>query len=81
MQWVCVADLQNEGIHPRFCTEKGSVATTSLAVKGELQTMDGKKEREAVLTEMGHEEGPCSSSGMAAGRQKKAGEGPRGKDE
>ena len=69
-----------KGCFSGFATRKAAASTDCVAVKGELQTMDGKK-REAVLTEMGHEagrdgEGPCSSSGMAAGRQKRPAKAP-----
>ena len=47
MQWVCVADLQTcrmKGFIPGFAPRKAASADC-VAVKGELQTMDGKKER------------------------------------
>ena len=89
MQWVRVADLQNEGMKgcfPGFATRKAAASTDVVAVKGELQTMDGKKEREAVLTEMGHEAERKGGRALLVVRDgrvetKKAGEGPRGKDE
>ena len=46
-----------KGFIPGFATRKAAASTDGVAVKGELQTMDGKKEREAVLTKMGHEAG------------------------
>ena len=58
MQWVCVADLQNEGIHPRFCNEKGS-SVDRLRGRERRVANNGwqEGEREAVLTEMGRERG------------------------